>query len=707
MQNEEYIKNFVNTGSLSILLNWLKYLKDNEYYFLGVFICELVYSIYCYDINFLDNLGIFYYYSGHYQQSWEVYMDILSSSHLSEERQKALFFNAHFSISYIKDMYLDYPHLKIKQICYNTQPIPLITFSITTCKRYDLFEKTMNSFINCCEDIDLITHWICIDDNSSPEDRLKMKENYPFFNFYWKTLEEKGHAQSMNLILDMVKTPYLFHMEDDWQFFHLNSYIKQCLEILDSSPEIGQCLINKNYSETFEDIRIVGGLFNKTKFGLRYYIHEYYSDSKQFIEKYGDCLNCSYWPHYSLRPGMNKVYILKDIGKYNPQASHFEMEYSYRYVEKGYKTAFLDTISCTHIGRLTKEIGDDTKINAYKLNNESQFIPKTSLLEKTQEETNKVQFIVINLDHRKDRLETLKRECEKRKQQDGTFIKFTRFPAINGYNLKSTRQMEQLYNFNDYNFRKGMIGCSLSHLSLWVQLIKTKEAYVILEDDVTFVPYFVLKLTYILESIKNLDWDIVFLGHHVYDKYKNDEIYNKYKLPTCEQWSTLKSLTESLGGTGGYLINYKGAYKMLNFIQQKGMIHGIDTMMQKACDELNIYYCTPHLIYSDCYTKQNIEIDTDIQTNYDSLKRSKEDRLNDELQFFKDNNIPYQLCNNKHNLDVVTLCDNNCEESDIIYSIETINIHIPKHVVTQHKCLQDIGLMSNNEFSIKHLINAN
>ena len=49
------------------------------------------------------------------------------------------------------------------------------------------------------------------------------------------------------------------------------------------------------------------------------------------------------------------------------------MEYAYRYVNKGYKTCFLTGINSVHTGRLTSERDDDTKPNAYKLNNEAQF----------------------------------------------------------------------------------------------------------------------------------------------------------------------------------------------------------------------------------------------------------------------------------------------------------------------------------------------
>ena len=69
--------------------------------------------------------------------------------------------------------------------------------------RGDVF--LINSFLNCCQDLHKIDRWICVDDNSSTEDREEMKKLYPFFEFYFKNLDCKGHPQSMNLIRDLTK----------------------------------------------------------------------------------------------------------------------------------------------------------------------------------------------------------------------------------------------------------------------------------------------------------------------------------------------------------------------------------------------------------------------------------------------------------------------------------------------------------------------
>lgn len=58
-------------------------------------------------------------------------------------------------LNIIGNKYCYYDKTKIKLICEKKKE-NLMTFSVTTCKRLDLFEKSMNSFINCCTDISLI-----------------------------------------------------------------------------------------------------------------------------------------------------------------------------------------------------------------------------------------------------------------------------------------------------------------------------------------------------------------------------------------------------------------------------------------------------------------------------------------------------------------------------------------------------------------------
>jgi len=183
--------------------------------------------------------------------------------------------------------------------------------------------------------------------------------------------------------------------------------------------------------------------------------------------------------------------------------------------------------------------------------------------------------------------------------------------------------------------RTGMVGCAMSHIQLCVELSKSdNDFFCILEDDVELVPDFQKKFVKVLSGTPT-GWDMIYLGHHYYPQYRKNEYYDKTVLPVVEKWSREKSLKISMGGTGGYIISRKGAEKLLNFINKNRMVNCIDTMQQKAADELDIYYCIPHLIYSECWTGDN-HPDTDIQFCYDSLTQNLNTRFVEELNFYKD-----------------------------------------------------------------------
>jgi len=291
----------------------------------------------------------------------------------------------------IDDEYINYDLRKVELITryLKTNKKNNVTFTVTTCKRFNLFEKTMNSFINCCTDLLNIDRWLVVDDNSSEEDRTKMKELYPFCEFVFKGPDEKGHAVSMNMIRTMVSSPFILHMEDDWKFFVKKNYIKPAIEILirneinpiDVIPsnqnikdkKIGQVLFNKNYT-VVHDRPVLGGYLAKTDNNIIYRIHEHYpagsNEYNEAVKKYkgGTCI---YWPHYSLQPSVMSTKIYNELGPY-PNAGFFERSYADKYYAANYISVFYDTFTCVHIGKQTWDKSTDTK-NAYALNEVSQF----------------------------------------------------------------------------------------------------------------------------------------------------------------------------------------------------------------------------------------------------------------------------------------------------------------------------------------------
>jgi GR25 family glycosyltransferase involved in LPS biosynthesis len=548
-----------------------------------------------------------------------------------------------------------------------------IIITMTTCKRYNLFEQTVNSFLECCRDLeDYIFCWLVVDDNSSAEDRDRMKRDYPFMTFVFKDSENKGHARSMNILRDKVleiNAPFIFHLEDDFRFFVPGKWLTMCLTVLRSNNQYGQCLLNRCYGEDIEKGSMIWGGHRryiqhpeKSEHMLRYYIHEYAIGTA--LDRMNKQLvtigtgNCMYWPHFSLRVGLTRSNVYRTIGAFNESAAHFEREYAGRY-RLQYLTTFLDNVVCTHIGRRTYE-RSGPKLNAYDLNLEKQFgtapkgpaclsnpassscgeneinpeikLDSISLAVKNRAlarpitpansscgENNlsavknegipmnqtgtkgggtplAIKIYVLNLQRRPDRLQKF------REMNKAEMVHFHVFNAIDGLSLTPSLTIQRLFEPNDYNYRRGIVGCAISHIMMWSEVASTPNlnGMLIIEDDAKLFKNFMFKFLHILDTTPHAD--IIFLHHHaatrIPDKEKesvkfmmdkntpfrcsatNSEAFRlrqtypprqfKYNnmdeeaTPDAAKWTAEESKRDSMGGTTAYYItiNRSELYKL-------------------------------------------------------------------------------------------------------------------------------------------------
>lgn len=454
-----------------------------------------------------------------------------------------------------------------------------VLLTMTTCKRFDLFERTLHSILHTWTDLDQVDAWFCVDDNSSDEHRKQMKR-YEWIEYYMKSPFEKGHRKSMNLIwnkIQEVKPTYWIHIEDDFVFHVERSYVADAIRGLRETGA-SQIVYNRNYGETIHDYRIEGHLPVNDDFCL----HEYKPGTFHFK-------NCHYWPHYSFRPGMTKVEAILQLGNFDSPNTFFEMDYAYRWMNAGHKTAFFNAITCQHIGKLTK---DKSTPNAYALNQCGQF-----------HESNCIK--VVNLERRKDRREKIAEALKD--------IPYDIYKAVDGSSITITPEIMNLFMGNDFGNRKGVIGCALSHYYLWKQLVDDSlDYYFILEDDITVTNDFKTKI----EKLKQETCDLCFLGYHMYSKDRNASYDDK-------DGYSVQAFQPNLfvGGTFGYFITKKGAQKMLDYVAKHGIKHGIDYVIKIA--SLDFLECKPQLVFSEW--NEYYLIDSDIQGNYDTFHLSSED----------------------------------------------------------------------------------
>jgi len=93
-----------------------------------------------------------------------------------------------------------------------------VTVVLTSCNRPDLLDITLESFNKCMNDGHFAEKFV-IDDYSEPELRKEIQDVSKKHGFKFITVPYKfGQFRCIDAAYHMVKTPYIFHCEDDWKF---------------------------------------------------------------------------------------------------------------------------------------------------------------------------------------------------------------------------------------------------------------------------------------------------------------------------------------------------------------------------------------------------------------------------------------------------------------------------------------------------------
>ena len=470
-----------------------------------------------------------------------------------------------------KDKKINYNHFELWKILYDKVKPDLIKYNkkeikdkdqniniiltITTCKRFDLFEQTINSILNTWLDIDKIDYWYCIDDNSKKEDRDKMQSLYPWFDFYMKDSNEKGHLKSMNLIyskLNELKPKYWIHLEDDFLFFDKMNYIEHAINGLNVMKyhNVKQVLFNRSYGEEIDGYNTVSYI----KVNDNYSIHHFDPD------KNANENNCYYWPHYSFRPSLVETDSILKLGNFDSKQTFFEMEYAKRWTESGYKSGFFNKLTNLHIGRLTKDRNNKDILNAYQMNNEEQFKNK-----------NEDQVKNSNIDYKNNYKKIMK-------NNDNNKILFN-------------TGVIKIFENNNFGYKINIMENALSHYKLWYELINDDKNnyYIVVEDNIHFSKYFDKKMD-LLDNYFG-DKDIVFLGY----KGNNNEEREKYDINQNEININLLDRLNYLGTFFAYTINKNGAKKLIDYIEKNGIKDKIGILIKNVAD-LKICECNPPIV---------------------------------------------------------------------------------------------------------------
>lgn len=119
----------------------------------------------------------------------------------------------------------------------------MITFVLTSCGRIDLLEKTLDSFFKYNQHP--IERYLIIEDSADPtvfKECKKLNKKYDGVLEFIFNKKKLGQTASIDKAYSKVKTPYIFHCEEDWEFYR-GGFIEDSLKVLKSQPKVLQVWI--------------------------------------------------------------------------------------------------------------------------------------------------------------------------------------------------------------------------------------------------------------------------------------------------------------------------------------------------------------------------------------------------------------------------------------------------------------------------------
>jgi len=120
-----------------------------------------------------------------------------------------------------------------------------VTVVVTSCNRHDLLDMTLASFF--AHNRFPISQMIVVEDGEKSNKLMEAK--YKSRNIEWiSTGKRVGQIAAIDYAYSRVKTSYVFHMEDDWEFYR-SGFIAESLSILENHPD---CL--QVYLRALDDI---------------------------------------------------------------------------------------------------------------------------------------------------------------------------------------------------------------------------------------------------------------------------------------------------------------------------------------------------------------------------------------------------------------------------------------------------------------------
>ncbi|RRD40777.1 glycosyltransferase [Leptotrichia sp. OH3620_COT-345] len=201
-----------------------------------------------------------------------------------------------------------------------------VSLVITSCGRFDLLEKTLDSFFKY--NTYPIKKVIITEDSTEGNKLRKLISKYRNRNFHLIVNEKReGQLKCIDKAYKEVDTEYVFHCEDDWEFLR-EGFVEKSMEVIEDNPKIA--IVGLRPREDCTQIPLLD--------------EPYFSPSGEKFFEIKDHV-------FTYNPGLRRKDVCDLFGNHEKLAGKlWEDELCKFYKDKGYRMVSFEERYVNHIG---------------------------------------------------------------------------------------------------------------------------------------------------------------------------------------------------------------------------------------------------------------------------------------------------------------------------------------------------------------------
>ena len=217
-----------------------------------------------------------------------------------------------------------------------------VTIVLTSCGRFDLLKKTLASLDQY--NTYPIREVIFTEDSGDAKIHDILPAHWKPHSRVFLNNPRRGQLASIDLAYQNVQTEYIFHCEDDWEFYRHN-FIEDSMKALESDPDIIQVWLRSYHHDLRKNC-----LGSDTADNCMHFLGDYKVTDNTGFYKLG--CNTKEWMGFSFNPGLRR---LSDYDTVKPFAKHVrsakgESLTSIAYANLGKYAVILENSAVMHIG---------------------------------------------------------------------------------------------------------------------------------------------------------------------------------------------------------------------------------------------------------------------------------------------------------------------------------------------------------------------